>query len=123
MNAAVAGESNLIDLDLEKTWETVCDSADLPANLGVRALVAGAQVAIFRVQHTLYAISAVDPFSKAAVLSRGLVGDLGGRIVVASPLYKQHFDLATGHCLEDDSVAVQTFPARESKGKVQVAIP
>lgn len=106
----------------ETTWETVCDERELTPNLGVRALVGGNQVALFCVQGKLYAISAIDPFSKAAVLSRGLVGDLRGRVVVASPLYKQHFDLATGHCLEDESVRVETFRVRRIDGKIEVAI-
>ena len=101
-------------------WLNVCDSADLLPNLGVRALVRGEQVAIYRVLGKLYGISAVDPFSQAAVLSRGIVGDLKGQLVVASPIYKQHFNLLTGACLEDENVRVRTFAVRELDGKVQV---
>lgn len=103
------------------SWVDVCESGDLIPNLGVRALVDGEQVAIYRVQDRLYAISAIDPFSSAAVLSRGIVGDLKGQLVVASPIYKQHFNLITGVCLEDESVRVKTYPVRESAGCVQVA--
>jgi nitrite reductase (NADH) small subunit len=35
-----------------------------------------------------------------------MVGDIDDRLVVASPLYKQHFDLLTGECLENDEVSV-----------------
>ena len=103
-------------------WQTVCESTDLVANLGVRALINGEQIALFRVQNTLYAINAFDPFSKAAVLSRGIVGDLKGQIVVASPIFKQHFSLATGQCLEDDSVRVKTYKVREQNNYVQVYV-
>ena len=46
------------------------------------------------------------------MLSRGIVGDVGGRLVVASPLYKQHFDLASGRCLEEDNVSVEVYEVR-----------
>jgi nitrite reductase (NADH) small subunit len=58
----------------------------------------------------VFAISNWDPIGKANVLSRGIVGDLKGKFVVASPLYKQHFDLTSGDCLEDESVSVKTYP-------------
>lgn len=101
-------------------WADICDSGDLPPNLGVRALVNGEQIAIYRVQGDLYAINAIDPFSNAAVLSRGIVGDIKGQVVVASPIYKQHFNLATGACLEDDSVRLKTYPVRERAGRIQI---
>lgn len=122
MNTAALEKTRPLESNLEQTWETVCDAIDLLPNLGVRALVAGKQVALFRVQGLVYAIEAIDPLSQAAVLARGIVGDLGDRIVVASPLYKQHFDLVTGQCLEDERVRVLTFAARELKGKIQVAV-
>ena len=53
-----------------------------------------------------------DPIGGANVLSRGIVGDINGELVVASPLYKQHFSLLSGRCLEDDSVQVSVYQAR-----------
>ena len=44
----------------------------------------------------MYAIGNYDPASDANVLARGIVGDIGGEIVVASPIYKQHFSLRHG---------------------------
>lgn len=108
--------------ELREIWVDVCESQELLPDLGVRALVNGEQVAIYRVKDGLYAISAIDPFSKAAVLSRGIVGDLKGQLVVASPIYKQHFNLQTGACLEDDSVFVKTYPVREFGGRIQIGI-
>ncbi len=107
--------------ELREMWVDVCESRDLRPNLGVRALINDEQVAIYRVQGRLYAISAIDPFSNAAVLSRGIVGDLKGQVVVTSPIYKQHFNLATGVCLEDDSVQLKTYLVREVAGRIQVA--
>ena len=105
-----------------KTWTTVCKLDALLPNVGVRALLGDSQVAVFKLSGSdeIFAIDAFDPFSNAPVLSRGIVGDVKGRLVVASPIYKQHFDLETGQCLEDDSVAVRTFAVRVVDGQVQV---
>ncbi|MDQ1428101.1 MAG: nitrite reductase small subunit [Acidimicrobiaceae bacterium] len=105
------------------TWADVCAFDQLISGRGVCALVAGRQVAIFRVDDELYALSNYDPFSEAFVLSRGIVGSAGDRLKVASPVYKQSFDLATGACLEDPSVTVPVFSARVVAGRVQVGCP
>jgi nitrite reductase (NADH) small subunit len=104
-------------------WITVCPLSRILPNTGVCALVAGQQVAVFRVGEgaDLFAISNYDPFSKAFVLSRGIVGDLQGIPKVASPIFKQNFDLRTGQCLDDETVSVPTFPTRIVEDKVQVA--
>ena len=107
-------------MSVSESWVEVCAASDIPPMLGVRALLDGAQVAVFRVKEKLYAIDAIDPFTKSAVLSRGIVGDLQGQIVVASPIYKQHFNLETGACLEDSEVAVKVYPVRESEGVVEL---
>jgi nitrite reductase (NADH) small subunit len=108
------------DLQLEN-WIPVCPVDAIVPDTGVCALVNGAQVAVFRVgAQQVYAIGNVDPNSRAAVLSRGLVGNLGERIVVASPLYKQHFDLLTGECLEAPEHSVPAYRTRIDAGKVWV---
>lgn len=89
----------------------VCRLDDIVPNTGVCALVRGEQVAIFRVDDNVFAIGNRDPFSGANVLSRGIVGDLGGELVVASPVYKQHFKLRDGTCIEDASVSVPVYRA------------
>jgi nitrite reductase (NADH) small subunit len=103
-------------------WIKVCRLDDIVPNTGVCALVGGEQVAVFRVDDgSLYAIGNHDPFSHANVLSRGIVGDLKGELVVASPVYKQHFSLATGQCLEDPELRVAVFPVRLDNGEVWVS--
>jgi nitrite reductase (NADH) small subunit len=101
-------------------WQTVCSIEDLQDGLGVCALVDGQQVAVFYVANTVYTIGNYDPFGKANVLSRGIIGDIKGQPVVASPLHKQHFNLETGVCLEDDSISVPVYACRVDEGKVQV---
>ena len=106
-------------------WIKVCAENDLQPNSGVCALVAGKQIAIFYLvkDKAVYAIDNYDPIGKANVLSRGLIGDVKGQLVVASPLYKQHFNLQTGACLEDETVQVRAYPARLLAGNVEIQIP
>ena len=105
-------------------WVDVCSLDDLVPERGVCALVGAHQVAVFRVDgDQLFALSNFDPFSQAFVLSRGIVGSRGDRLKVASPIYKQSFDLRTGQCLDNADVAVPTFDVRVVDGRVQVALP
>lgn len=97
------------------TWRDICDTRDLVADSGVCAMVGDEQVALFYVPTQgapIYAIQNYDPVGNANVLARGIVGDLDGKPVVASPLYKQHFCLATGECLEVPSVKVKTYEVK-----------
>jgi NAD(P)H-dependent nitrite reductase small subunit len=94
-------------------WVPVCRVDDIVPNTGVCALAHGRQVAVFRLgDGSVHALDNRDPFSSANVLSRGIVGDLKGERVVASPVYKQHFSLVTGQCLEDPAVRVPVYPVR-----------
>ena len=110
--------------DAPENWTTVCALDQLQAERGVVALVAGEPVAVFRTHDDrLFALHNLDPFSRASVLSRGIVGDLDGTPVVASPLYKQHFALETGVSVEDADVAVATYPVRVRDGIVEIDSP
>jgi nitrite reductase (NADH) small subunit len=103
-------------------WTTICPLERILPNTGVCALVNGQQVAVFRVGEgvDIYAIDNYDPFSKAYVLSRGIVGDRNGIPKFASPIYKQNFNLLTGECLDDPTVKLQTFSTQIIDGHVQV---
>jgi nitrite reductase (NADH) small subunit len=107
------------------SWVPVCPLHDILPNTGVCALVNGEQVAVFHLADgngSVFAIDNFDPGSQAAVLSRGLIGSLGERIVVASPIYKHHFDLRTGECLEIPENSVNAFATRVENGQVWVAV-
>lgn len=96
----------------DKQQQVVCSRSDLIANSGVALLLGDRQIALFYLpeeQPPVYAIDNYDPFGEAHVISRGIVGDRQGEPVVASPLYKQHFSLITGQCLEDENVSLQTW--------------
>ena len=107
------------------SWTAVCPVEDIWPNIGVCALVKDRQIAVFRVLQPegeqFYAIDNYDPQSEANVLSRGLVGSLNGHVVVASPIYKQHYDLATGECLEDASTPIRAYEVKLADGQVWVA--
>jgi nitrite reductase (NADH) small subunit len=103
----------------------VCAVSELIPGSGVCALLDGRQVAIFFLpgeEPEVFAIDNRDPVGGASVLSRGIVGDVGGELVVASPLFKQHFSLRTGKCLERADVAVPVYRCRVERGTVMVAL-
>ena len=104
-------------------WTDVCAVTDIDLDTGVCALVNDQQVAIFRpaASGTLFAVGNYDPIGEANVLSRGLISDIKGQLTVASPLYKQHYVLSSGACLEDDSVSIPTFDVKVEGQRVFVA--
>ncbi len=106
-------------------WITVCCKTDLQPDSGVCALVEGQQVALFYMpkDNAVYAVHNYDPIGKANVLSRGVIGDIKGEPVVASPLYKQHFSLITGLCLEDATVSVPVYAVRIIDDRVEIQAP
>lgn len=109
----------------DAVWYTACKRDDLVEGSGVCALVNGQQVAIFYLpeeQPALYAIDNFDPIGRANVLGRGIVGDIRGELVVASPLYKEHFSLVSGRCLEKD-YAVRVWPIRRNGENIEVQYP
>jgi nitrite reductase (NADH) small subunit len=107
------------------TWRAVCSVDDILPNTGICALIDNRHVAVFHVMNgtgQLFAIDNYDPNAGASVLSRGLVGNLGERIVVASPIYKHHFDLTSGECLESPENSVSAYPVRIENRQVLVAM-
>lgn len=121
---------------VEGAWVGACPIDDLTVGRGVAVLgPRGEQVALFRLpaaetdreaapgRSRLYAIGNIDPFGRAAVLSRGLTGDRAGEPTVASPLGKQVFALRTGVCLDDESVSVPSYGVRVVERIVEVFFP
>lgn len=114
--------------DKNKNWLTVCNKVDLVKDSGICALIEQGveekQVAIFHLPNTkeqVFAVGNYDPIGEANVLYRGIVGSIGEDIVVASPLYKQHFSLTTGKCLQEDKT-IDTFPIRIFEDQVQLLV-
>jgi len=101
-------------------WRDVCALDDVVPSAGVCALVGDAQVAVVRVGDQVHAVDNFDPFAKAYVISRGIVGDKKGVPVIASPIYKNAFDLRTGQSLDDPSVRLKVWRARVRQGRVEI---
>jgi nitrite reductase (NADH) small subunit len=107
------------------TWTPVCRLAELEVERGAAALVHGQAVAIFRTHDdSVYALGNQDPFSKAGVLARGIVGtrSVDGEEVpfVASPMHKHAFDLRDGRCLDEVDVSVPAYDVRVVEGVILV---
>lgn len=123
-----AASSPTVADDVVGTGIAVCALDDLTPDRGVAALVGGDAVAVFRLfdrrgSREVVAVDHVDPFTGVGVLARGLVGSVGDRTVVISPLHKQRFDLRTGECLDDPAVALRPWPVEVIDGVVHVRVP
>jgi nitrite reductase (NADH) small subunit len=110
----------------QNNWVSVCSGTDLVDNSGVCALIDGKEVAIFKFKSAndeqVFAVSNWDPFGKANVLYRGLLGSVDDAKVVIAPLYKQRYCLATGTCLDDESVSLTVYPVRIEQDNVLVQV-
>lgn len=97
---------------MKTNWTTICTTEDLIPDSGIAVWTEEGPVAVIYLPYrlpALFAISHTDPISGANVLARGITGDIKGQPVVASPLYKQHFNLITGQCLEDETINVKSY--------------
>ncbi|HLK90262.1 MAG TPA: nitrite reductase small subunit NirD [Polyangia bacterium] len=114
-----------VQLDEAPAWIDVCALDDITPDTGVAALIDGRQIALVRVGDgaEVYAVGNFDPFSDAFVIARGIVGDRQGIPKIASPIFKQSFDLRTGQCLDDEAVRLPSYPVRVEAGRIAVAIP
>lgn len=103
-------------------WLNICKYEDLAPNSGICAQFEDQQVAIFfcKRNQDLYAVSNFDPFAQANVISRGIIGSAQGETYVASPLYKQRFNLKTGVCLDSPEHVLQTYLVRIEADQVQL---
>lgn len=111
-------------MNSEKLWISVCGVDDIFPDTGVCALVEEQQVAIFhsRRLNEFFAVSNFDPIGEANVLSRGIIGSMGDDVVIASPLYKEHFNLRTGECMEKPEFKINVYPVRVDDSSIQVQI-
>jgi nitrite reductase (NADH) small subunit len=124
-------QSNAVRIDYNQAarspleWRALCSRQDLVANSGVVAWFDGAQIALFHLAdgetgERVYAVENRDPKSGANVIGRGIVGQLRGDLVVAAPLYKQHFRLEDGSCLEYPEQRLRVWPSRLNGDAVEI---
>lgn len=103
-----------------QNWQRVCHIDDLEAEWGEAALFGTEQIAIFKAwDGNVYATSNIDPRTQQGVMSRGIVGDheVDGtrRPTIASPLYKESYDLATGECYTTSNFRLPVYASRISE--------
>lgn len=105
-------------------WIPVCTLDNIYEGTGVCALIKDKQIAIFRPTEAeqVYALDNMDPFARSNVLSRGIICEHKAQLWVASPIKKQRFNLADGHCLEDPKVSLTTYKTRVQAGMVEVQV-
>jgi nitrite reductase (NADH) small subunit len=110
------------DTGVDTTWTRACPLNRLLPGRGVAVLLPGGeQAALFLLPDgKLVAVGNIDPFGRAAVMSRGIVGDRRGEPTVASPLLKQVFSLVDGRCLDDESQALPVYDVRVVDGFVEI---
>src|SRR5881392_3095016 len=105
-------------------WIDVCGVDDITPDTGVAVLIGNVQIAVVRVgegdHEQFFAVGNYDPFSRAFVIARGIVGDRDGVPKIASPIFKHNFDLRTGQCLDDPSVRLPSYPVRVNNGRVEL---
>jgi len=105
-------------------WVPLCAVDDLELERGRAALVGDTQIALFLLYSgRVHAVSHLDPYSGAHVIARGIVGSRDGAPTVASPMYKQVFDLRTGTCLDAQGKgdkSLRTWPTAVRDGEVLV---
>jgi nitrite reductase (NADH) small subunit len=113
----------LVQEPIAAVWHRVCAVSRVGIDRGVGVLIDEVPIAVFRLHDgSLHALSGTDPFSQATVMSRGIVGSIGGRAVVASPMFKQRFDLLTGVCLDDPTVSVCVYAVREHEAAIEISL-
>ncbi|WP_444882660.1 nitrite reductase small subunit NirD [Microbulbifer sp. PSTR4-B] len=108
-------------------WLPICQRSDLVSNSGVCALWGDTSsektnylakperkgIALFFLpgqERQLYAVDNWDPIAQAGIISRGIIAELDGELTIASPLYKHHFRLEDGVCMEDGNIQLATYP-------------
>ncbi|RDE18096.1 nitrite reductase (NAD(P)H) small subunit [Motiliproteus coralliicola] len=107
----------------ELEWLSLCDKDDLIPGSGIAAWLDGEQIALFYlpgIGNEVFALSNHDPIANANVIARGITGSLEQQPVVASPLYKQHYRLDDGSCLEQPELTLKCWPVRLSGNRVEI---
>jgi nitrite reductase (NADH) small subunit len=111
-------------------WIDICQTTDLVENSGICAVLPGfdniksenGQVALFYLPHLrqVFVLSNWDPIGRANVMYRGIIGSIKDEPVITSPLYKQHYSLHSGVCIEQADKALTVYASRFHDNTVQI---
>jgi nitrite reductase (NADH) small subunit len=120
----IADTARTMEPNRTSSWVPVCRVDDLEVERGAAALIEGDQLALFLLHDgSIHAVQQRDPYSGAYVMSRGIVGSRGDAPTVASPMFKQVFDLRTGTCLDTlgkERHDLRTWPVAVEQGIVHI---
>ena len=114
---------------MNENWKRIGSLNEFPEDLGSCVKLADEQIAVFRIatnteSEEWYAIQNFNPINRRMVLSRGIVGSTeehGPK--VACPLHKHNFSLKDGTFLDDDSIALKTYPVKIEGNEVFIHFP
>ncbi|GAA1821799.1 nitrite reductase small subunit NirD [Nesterenkonia flava] len=107
----------------ESRWRQICPLGELEPMWGEAALVGSTQIALVRLpDDRLFAVDHFDPYAKANVMARGIVGSRQGRPTLASPIHKQVYDLETGECLSEEGLRLRTYPVRVVRDHIEIKV-
>jgi len=109
----------------DASWWKAGRVGTFPRDGGMAVEYGGVQLAVFHVAATgrWYVTQNMCPHKQDMVLSRGMVGEVGGVAKVACPLHKKQFSLEDGSCLSGEDLHVSTFEVRVDDGFVYVLLP
>jgi nitrite reductase (NADH) large subunit len=108
-----------------KEWVQVGKVWDFPREGGAAIRYGRTQIAVFNFasRGEWYATQNMCPHKREFVLSRGMIGDQGGKPKVACPVHKKTFSLESGKCLGGDALSVQVFPVKVEGDDVYLLLP
>lgn len=114
------------DAPAARGWVRLCALSDLEVERGRAALLGDEQIALFLLHSgRVHAVSNLDPYSGAHVISRGIVGTRTEVPTVASPMFKHVFDLRTGECLDPQGkqpARLRVWPVAIDEGDVLIRV-
>ena len=99
-------------------WQRVASVADVPADKGLQVKVADVDVALFRIEETLYAIEAICPHAEASLADGFIEEDR-----VECPLHQAQFHIPSGKCLAPPADRdLATYPVKVDGSDVLVDV-
>jgi len=100
-----------------ENFHKACKVSELKEGVGKRVYLDDEEIAIFKVNEEIFALSNICPHQKARKIHEGFIEDHG----VICPLHGWKFDLATGN-LAPDRRGLKTYPLKIENGFVFVNV-
>ena len=99
-------------------WQRVASVAEVPADKGLQVKVGQADVALFRIGESVYAIEAICPHAEAYLADGFIEEDR-----IECPLHQAQFHIPTGRCLAPPADRdLATYPVKVEGDDVLVDV-